>query len=94
MQGTPGTPRHLEDQVRALEDFAGVLRVQLSEALKTHAAIGDAVSFVGLGHKFQIWEPGRFRSELAEATAKVRAFRQELGARMTAADQPLGAREE
>jgi MraZ protein len=69
-------------------------RVQLSDALKAHAAIGDAVSFVGLGHKFQIWEPGRFRSELAEATAKVRAFKQELGARMTAADQPLGAREE
>jgi MraZ protein len=69
-------------------------RVQLSEALKAHAAIGDAVSFVGLGHKFQIWEPGRFRSELAEATAKVRAFKQELGTRMTAADQPLGAREE
>jgi MraZ protein len=69
-------------------------RVQLTETLKAHAAIADAVSFVGLGHKFQIWEPGRFRAELAEATAKVRAFKQQLGARIAAADKPLGAREE
>ena len=37
------------------------------------------MSFVGLGHKFQIWEPGRFQSELAEATQKVRALKAELG---------------
>ncbi len=59
-------------------------RVLLSEALKTHAGIKDAVSFVGLGHKFQIWEPGRFRSELAEATEKVRALKQQLGSRVEA----------
>ena len=68
-------------------------RVQLTETLKAHAAIADTVSFVGLGHKFHIWEPGRFRAELAEATAKVRAFKQELGAQVTAAGNPLGARE-
>jgi MraZ protein len=68
-------------------------RVQLTETLKAHAAIADAVSFVGLGHKFQIWEPGRFRAELAEATEKVRAFRHELGTRMAAAEKPPGARE-
>ena len=68
-------------------------RVQLTDALKAHAAIADAVSFVGLGHKFQIWEPGRFRAEFAEATAKVRAFKHVPGARMAAA-KPLGAREE
>ena len=67
-------------------------RVALTDALKAHAGIADAVIFVGLGHKFQIWEPGRFRAELAEATDKVRAFRQELGTR-TAAAKPLGARE-
>ena len=32
-------------------------RVMLTETLKSHAGITDAVSFVGLGHKFQIWEP-------------------------------------
>lgn len=69
-------------------------RVQLTERLKAHAAIADAVSFVGLGHKFQIWEPGRFRSEFATATARILALRQELSAQMAAADQPPGAREE
>jgi MraZ protein len=68
-------------------------RVALTETLKAHAVISDTVSFVGLGHKFQIWEPSRFRAELAEATAKVCAFKQELGAQVTAAGNPLGARE-
>jgi MraZ protein len=67
-------------------------RVVLTETLKAHAGITDAATFVGLGHKFRIWEPSRFRAELAEATEKVRAFKQELGARMAAA-KPLGARE-
>jgi MraZ protein len=71
-------------------------RVLLTDTLKAHAGIADTVTFVGLGHKFQIWEPGRFRTELAEATEKVRAFKQELGTRMMAAaavPNPLGARE-
>ena len=67
-------------------------RVVLTETLKTHAGITDAATFVGLGHKFRIWEPSRFRAELAEATEKVRAFKQEPGTRM-AAVKPLGARE-
>ncbi len=67
-------------------------RVVLSESLKHHAAITDAVAFVGLGHKFQIWEPGRFRTELAEATQKVRALKGELSSQMAARNAP-GARE-
>ena len=67
-------------------------RVVLTESLKAHAGITDAATFVGLGHKFRIWEPDRFRAELAEATEKVRAFKQELGTQMAAA-KPLGARE-
>ena len=47
----------------------------LSEALKAHAGITETVAFVGLGHKFQIWEPERFRAQLAEATEKVRALK-------------------
>jgi MraZ protein len=66
-------------------------RVILSEALKTHAGIAAAVAFVGLGHKFQIWEPERFRAQLAEATGKVRALKKQLGSRR-AADDPHGAR--
>ncbi len=81
--------------------FDGEGRVLLSDGLKTHAGITEAVSFVGLGHKFRLWEPGRFRAELAEATEKVRAYKQQLGTRMAAgsagaaaaAAKPLGARE-
>ncbi len=69
-------------------------RVVLTDTLKAHAGITNAATFVGLGHKFRIWEPSRFRAELAEATEKVRAFKAELGTRMTAAAKPLGAREE
>jgi MraZ protein len=67
-------------------------RIVLTDSLKAHAGITEAATFVGLGHKFRIWEPGRFRAELAEATEKVRAFKHELGTRMVAA-KPLGARE-
>ena len=67
-------------------------RVVLSENLKRHAGITDQVAFVGLGHKFQIWEPGRFQNELAEATQKVRALKAELGSQ-GAARNALGARE-
>ena len=67
-------------------------RVQLSDSLKRHAGITDTVAFVGLGHKFQIWEPGRFQSELAEATQKVRALKGQLGSQGTARNA-LGARE-
>ncbi len=67
-------------------------RVVLSDALKRHAGIADTVAFVGLGHKFQIWEPGRFRNELAEATGKVRALKDELGSQ-SAGRNALGARE-
>ena len=67
-------------------------RVVLTEPLKSHAGIADAVAFAGLGHKFQIWEPGRFRAELAEATEKVRTLKKQLGSRV-AASGPHGARE-
>src|SRR5262249_15323902 len=63
-------------------------RIVLTETLKTHAHITDAVSFVGLGHKFQIWEPERFRSHLEEAIEKVRALRQQLGSKKGAGEPP------
>src|SRR5262247_2802070 len=67
-------------------------RAVLTEPLKSHAGIKDEIAFAGLGHKFQIWEPGRFRAELAEATEKVRALKKQLGSRV-AAEGPHGARE-
>jgi MraZ protein len=56
-------------------------RVILTEALKTHAGIGDAVTFVGLGAKFQMWEPERFRAHLADARTRVGELRRRLGDR-------------
>jgi MraZ protein len=56
-------------------------RIILTETLKAHAHIADAAAFVGLGHKFQIWEPKRFRAHLVEATRKVRALRAKIGSR-------------
>lgn len=64
-------------------------RIVLTETLKSHAEIRDAVCFVGLGHKFQIWEPERFRAYLEEATGKVRALRQQLSSK---AGEPPGAK--
>jgi len=65
--------------------------VILPDALKDHAGITEAVAFVGLGNKFQIWEPGRFQSELAEATEQVRALRKQPGSQE--APKAHGARE-
>jgi MraZ protein len=63
-------------------------RIVLTETLKTHAQVADAVTCVGLGHKFQIWEPERFRAHLAEATGKVRALKKSLGSK---GKEPPGA---
>jgi MraZ protein len=66
-------------------------RVVLTDTLKTHAGIGDSVTFVGLGNRFQIWEPERFRAHLEKATIAVRALTKRLGSeRGTPGD---GARE-
>jgi MraZ protein len=68
-------------------------RIVLTDTLKAHTGISDTGSFVGLGHKFRIWEPSRFRAELAEATEKVRAFKQDLATPMATAQTGPGARE-
>ncbi|WP_029032643.1 division/cell wall cluster transcriptional repressor MraZ [Salinarimonas rosea] len=54
-------------------------RVILTESVKAHAEIADSVTFVGLGHKFQIWEPERFRAHLEAARAKVRDLKRSIG---------------
>jgi MraZ protein len=68
-------------------------RVTLPESLKDHAGIMDAVAFVGLGHKFQIWAPDRFSAQLSTATGKMRELRKKLGAQGAAVTKPQGARE-
>ncbi len=71
-------------------------RVILTETVKLHAGITDAVAFVGLGQKFQIWEPERFRVHLEEARAKVRDLKRVLGSlgpEQRLQNIPPGARE-
>jgi MraZ protein len=73
-------------------------RISLSEQAKAHSGITSEVAFVGLGHKFQIWQPDRFRSHLEEAKHRLRAMRRDLGTRSAAeyarhAQAPRGARE-
>ena len=61
-------------------------RVVLTESVKAYAGITAEVTFVGQGHKFQIWEPSRFRAHLDEARNRVRDLRKELSSRHAAKD--------
>jgi transcriptional regulator MraZ len=68
-------------------------RTIVPERLLEHAGITSQVTFVGLGEKFQLWEPKRFENHLAEARNKVRDLRKLLGAGRRGSGGPEGARE-
>ncbi len=72
-------------------------RIGLTETIKAHTAITTEATFVGLGQKFQIWEPSRFRAHLDEAKSRMRDLRKQLGARPAGPNMPAphshGARE-
>jgi len=55
-------------------------RIVLPEALRAHAGISTHVAFVGLGQKFQMWEPARFEERRARAREKVQDHRRLFGA--------------
>ena len=55
-------------------------RIVLPEGLRAHAGLDAAVTFVGLGDKFQMWEPGRFEQRRKEARSKVQNTRKLFGA--------------
>lgn len=59
-------------------------RIMLTDSLKAHAGIDSTVTLVGHGHKFQIWEPGRFRAHLEDARGKLRDVKRALGGRTVA----------
>ena len=54
-------------------------RIVLPEGLRTHAGLKGAVTFVGLGDKFQIWEPGQFDQRRKRAREKVQGHRKLFG---------------
>jgi MraZ protein len=54
-------------------------RIVLPEKLRAHAGIASEVAFVGLGEKFQMWEPARFEDRRNRARLKVDQHRRLLG---------------
>ena len=50
-------------------------RIVLPELLRAHASLSTHVTFVGLGAKFQMWEPARFEERRARAREKVHEHR-------------------
>lgn len=55
-------------------------RIVLPESLRTHLGLSTHVTFVGLGDKFQMWEPKRFAERRRRAREKVQDHRNLLGA--------------
>jgi MraZ protein len=53
-------------------------RVVLSDQIRAHAGLAEAVTFVGQGYKFQIWEPNRFAAYREEAKNRLRDVRKRL----------------
>ncbi|MEO1205866.1 MAG: division/cell wall cluster transcriptional repressor MraZ [Pseudomonadota bacterium] len=54
-------------------------RTVLPEGLRAHAGLDGKVAFVGLGEKFQIWQPERFEERRRAAREKVRGHRKLFG---------------
>lgn len=50
-------------------------RIVLPEGLRGHASLAGKVAFVGLGDKFQMWEPAQFEERRRLAREKVRDHR-------------------
>lgn len=50
-------------------------RVRLPEEFIVHAGLKDRVTFIGMGQKFQIWEPERFAEMRAERLKRALAVR-------------------
>jgi MraZ protein len=59
--------------------FGGSLQLKLDgegrfvvpDTIRAHAGIADALVFVGMGYKFQIWSPERFAEREAAAEAQM-----------------------
>ncbi|MEM6496805.1 MAG: division/cell wall cluster transcriptional repressor MraZ [Pseudomonadota bacterium] len=71
-------------------------RIVLPPDLREHAGLGTKATFVGMGDKFQIWDPERFEERRAEARAKVqdhrRLFAQQQTRDVAAAHPEAGRR--
>ncbi|MGL4637423.1 MAG: division/cell wall cluster transcriptional repressor MraZ [Beijerinckiaceae bacterium] len=53
-------------------------RFVLTDMIREAAGITDTVTFVGQGHKFQIWETARFQAHYTESRERLRSMRKQL----------------
>ncbi len=66
-------------------------RIVLPEDLRIHAKLESDVTFVGLGQKFQIWQPQGFEAFRAEARERAREHRRLFhGGDRSGGDEPKG----
>ena len=68
-------------------------RIKIPESLCEHAGISSKATFVGLGDKFQIWEPDKFREQFSQGRKKLSEFKHLLGADHRSSGDTEGARE-
>lgn len=68
-------------------------RIILPERLRQAAGITSHVTFVGLGDKFQMWEPSRFESQFSQGRKKLSELKKLLGAGSRKSGDAEGARE-
>ena len=54
-------------------------RIVLPDTLRAHAGLQSAITFVGLGDKFQMWSPERFEDRRTKAREKVQEHRKLFG---------------
>ncbi|MCH9764786.1 MAG: division/cell wall cluster transcriptional repressor MraZ [Alphaproteobacteria bacterium] len=66
-------------------------RIVLPQSLRDHAGLSAQVTFVGLGDKFQMWQPEQFQQRHSKAREKAKHHRTLFGAGRGAKD---GGREE
>lgn len=71
-------------QILALD---GDGRIVIPEALRAHAGLDGAVTFVGLGDKFQMWAPDKFDERRRRARDKVQDHRRLFAGRQGRGEQ-------
>lgn len=64
-------------------------RIVLPPTLRAHCGIDTQATFVGLGQKFQIWEPAQFEERRLKARGQVREHKNLFGAGSRPAKPPL-----
>lgn len=68
-------------------------RIKIPQRLCGHAGLSSTVTFVGLGDKFQIWQPEKFSERFKEGRKKLSELKKLLGTGRGTPGDTEGARE-